>query len=88
MKLCLGTTCYVLGASGMQEIEELLETDIAPYVDISGTTCLGLCKDEMYKRLPCALIDGEICENATLPDLLQAIRKAVAQRRAEEMTPC
>ncbi|MBN2712648.1 MAG: NAD(P)H-dependent oxidoreductase subunit E [Planctomycetes bacterium] len=65
VEICLGTTCFVMGASELQSLEEKLPEEIAGRVLIEGTTCLGCCKDRKYGKAPYVRIDGEIMSGAT-----------------------
>ena len=84
VKICIGTTCFVLGASELQSIEDHLSPDITRDVEITGTSCLGVCKDQHYQRVPCAMIDDTLYESLSLPDLVQAIEDTVRLKRQED----
>ena len=40
IRICLGTTCFVMGASKLQELERLMPPEWKDKVDISAQTCL------------------------------------------------
>ena len=40
LDLCFGTTCFVMGASKLQEIESLIPPQYRKRVDIKAHTCL------------------------------------------------
>lgn len=78
VKICMGTTCFIMCNSELEEIEKEIEPETAQYVRISGTSCLNLCKNVEYRIIPCATVDGEIIENVDKTKLLAAIKNAVA----------
>ena len=44
VSICTGTTCYVMGASELLLLEELLPEELKDKVEIEGVTCLEKCK--------------------------------------------
>ena len=73
VELCFGTTCFVMGASKLQELESLIPPQYKKYEDIKAHTCLDLCKNATYMKAPFVKIDGEIISEATVEKVLKAI---------------
>ena len=73
VELCFGTTCFVMGASKLQELESLIPPQYRKRVEIKAHTCLDLCKNATYMKAPFVKIDGEIISEATVEIVLKAI---------------
>ncbi|MEI3253724.1 MAG: NAD(P)H-dependent oxidoreductase subunit E [Candidatus Gastranaerophilaceae bacterium] len=73
VELCFGTTCFVMGASKLQELESLIPPQYRKRVEIKAHTCLDLCKNATYMKAPFVKIDGEIISEATVEKVLKAI---------------
>jgi NADH:ubiquinone oxidoreductase subunit E len=81
VQICVGTTCYVMGASDLQMLGELLPEHLRDKVDIKGARCLGFCKDRNSGRAPFVVIDGEMMSEATVPKVIERIED-IAKRKA------
>ena len=79
VKICLGTTCYVMGASELQSLAQQLPEDLKGAVSVEGATCLGHCKDRIYGKAPYAVVDGTVVSGATPEILVECIRKRLAE---------
>lgn len=73
VELCFGTTCFVMGASKLQELESLIPPQYRKRVEIKAHTCLDLCKNATYMKAPFVKIEGEIISEATVEKVLKAI---------------
>lgn len=74
--ICMGTTCFVMGSSKLQEIENFLPAAIKDRVEVKGVTCLGECnKKDEFSKAPYATVDGEIVPEATIEKVIQAIER-------------
>lgn len=77
VELCFGTTCFVMGASKLQELESIIPSQYKDRVDIKAHTCLDLCKNSTYMKAPFVKIDGEIISEATVEKVLKAIESKI-----------
>ena len=77
VELCFGTTCFVMGASKLQELESIIPPQYRNKVDIKVHTCLDLCKNATYMKAPFVKIDGEIISEATVEKVLKAIESKI-----------
>lgn len=77
LELCFGTTCFVMGASKLQEIETLIPPQYRNRVEVKAHTCLDLCKNATYMKAPFVKIDGEVISEATVEKVLKAIESKV-----------
>ena len=80
VQICTGTTCFVMGASHLQTLEEHLPEGVREHVEIRGAHCLGLCKERNYGKAPFVKIDDEIVGEATIPEVVAAIVAAVRRK--------
>jgi len=74
VEICVGTTCYVLGAAELQELERFLPEELRGCVEVSGVSCLGSCKAGSYGQAPFVRIDGEIMAQATVGGIIERIK--------------
>ena len=77
LDLCFGTTCFVMGASKLQDIESFIPPQYKNKVDVKAHTCLDLCKNSTYMKAPFVKIDGEIISEATVEKVIQAIERKI-----------
>jgi len=76
VKVCLGTTCFVMGSSNLQELIELVPKKYGDDVDVSGSPCLGLCSiDWEFSKAPYVKVNDEIIKEATVEKVLATIDK-------------
>ena len=51
--VCLGTTCFVMGGSHLQELTEILPRKYGDKVEVNGSTCLEMCSNNTeYSKAP------------------------------------
>ena len=77
IEICLGTTCFVMGASKLQELETLIPPKYRSLVDVKANTCMDLCKNATYMKAPFVRIDGEVIPEATVEKVLKAIESKI-----------
>lgn len=81
VKVCLGTTCFVMGSANLQELIEIVPEKYGDKVDVSGVPCLGLCStDWEFSKAPYVKVDNEIIKEATVEKVIQAIDEKLAQK--------
>lgn len=74
VKVCLGTTCFVMGSSNLQELIELVPRKYGEDVDVAGSPCLGLCSiDWEFSKAPYVKVNDEVVKEATVEKVLAAI---------------
>ncbi len=74
VEICMGTTCFVMGGSGLEEFVELLNDDEKKNVEVKPSTCIGLCKDREYGKAPYALVNGEVVAEATISSIATKVK--------------
>lgn len=81
VKVCLGTTCFVMGGNNLQELNEIIPQKYGDKVEVSGSPCLGLCSINWeYSKAPYVKVDDEIVQEATVEKVLEAIEKKLGYR--------
>lgn len=74
VKVCLGTTCFVMGSSNLQELIELVPKKYGDDVDVAGSPCLGLCSiDWEFSKAPYVKVNDEVIKEATVEKVIAAI---------------
>ena len=75
VKICMGTTCFVMGASELQELEEIIPKKFGNSVDIQGVTCLDYCSSCSESQAPYVLVDDEVVNKATVEKVMEVIER-------------
>ena len=65
IELCMGTTCFVMGASGLPDFFDALPEAARSQVEVKHSPCMGLCKDQKYGKAPYVKINGEVMSEAS-----------------------
>jgi len=74
VNVCLGTTCFVMGGSNLQELNEIIPRKYNNEVSISGVNCLGLCSINWeYSKAPYVKVNEEVVPEATVEKVLEEI---------------
>jgi NADH:ubiquinone oxidoreductase subunit E len=73
--VCTGTACFVMGGSELVMLEEHLPAAIKDQVEISGSACLGFCKQATTGKAPFVKIDGVVMNQASVPKILDYLDK-------------
>ncbi|ERP32067.1 NAD(P)H-dependent oxidoreductase subunit E [Chitinivibrio alkaliphilus] len=76
LKICLGTTCYIMGSCDLLAVEEYLPEEICQRITVEGATCLGKCKD-IHATPPFIEIDGHIYEAADRSTVESKLREVL-----------
>ena len=83
VKICTGTTCYILGGSKYLRLSDNLNPEILAKVEIKGAPCMGYCHDKETKhKLPCITIDGTTYHGLSLEEAVATINEAVTEGAA------
>lgn len=78
VKVCLGTTCFVMGSSYLQELMEIVPKKYDDRVEVSSSPCLGLCSINWeYSKAPYVKVDNEVVSEATVEKVLEEINKKI-----------
>lgn len=79
VKICSGTSCFVMGAAQIQALEFTPPADIADKIEIVEVRCMNLCKDikSKYNRGPFVMVDNELVEEAGFEKVVAKIRDVI-----------
>ena len=77
VKICAGTSCFVMGASHIQALEFDTPEDIKGKFEIVEVRCMNLCKDRTtkYNKGPFVIVNEKLIEEATLDKVVNQIRQ-------------
>lgn len=76
VQICLGTTCFVMGAGYLQELTDSLPKTFGEQVKVSCIRCMGMCeKSEKFSQAPYVTVDGEVISSATKEKVFEAVEK-------------
>ena len=82
VKVCLGTTCFVMGGANLQELIDLVPRKYGDKVEVSGITCLGQCSiNDEYSKAPYVQVDNIVVSEATVEKVLLAIDEKLAEKK-------
>lgn len=74
VKVCLGTTCFVMGSSNLQELLDLVPRKYGEKVEVMGVPCLGMCSINWeFSKAPYVKVDDDLVSEATVEKVLAAI---------------
>ncbi len=74
VKVCLGTTCFVMGGANLQELVDIIPRKYGDKVEVAGANCLGLCSINWnYSKAPYVKVDDDVITEATVEKVLEAI---------------
>ena len=74
VEICLGTTCFVMGSSHLQDLIEIIPRRYNDKVEVSGKPCLGQCSQDCeYSQAPYVKVDEEVVSQATVEKVLKVI---------------
>ena len=80
VKVCLGTTCFVMGGSNLQELNEIIPKKYGDKVETEACNCLGLCSIHWeYSKAPYVKVDDDVINEATVEKVLEAIDKKLGK---------
>ncbi len=82
VEICVGTTCFILGAAELQNLEDFIPEELKDRVEIFGNTCLGFCKNSNHGKAPFVRInDSVIVANASIDRIIDALREIAAKEK-------
>ncbi len=81
VKVCLGTTCFVMGSANLQELIDLVPRKYGDKVDVSGVPCLGLCAtDWEFSKAPYVKVDNDVIKEATVEKVMAAVEAKLTKK--------
>lgn len=79
VKICSGTSCFVMGAAQIQALEFTPPEDIADKIEIIEVRCMNHCKDidSTHRRGPFVMVGDELVSEATYEKVVNKIREVL-----------
>lgn len=77
IEVCLGTTCFVMGGEGLQNMIEILQKKYGDKINVEAVRCLDICANEAFSKAPYVRLSGEIVSEANLEKLQNIIEKKI-----------
>lgn len=82
IKICSGTSCFVMGAAHIQALEFNPPEDIADKIEIIEVRCMNLCKDATakYNHGPFVMVNDDLIEEATFEKVINKVREILRNK--------
>lgn len=74
--ICTGTACYVLGGADILLLEDYLSAKLKGNVEITGSPCLGFCRQDSGMKPPFVLIDGSVMSEASVQKIVDCLERS------------
>ena len=74
----MGTTCFVMCASRLQELVEMVPSRYGDKVEVQGVTCLEFCNARTEARAPYVTVDDRVVMNATVEKVIEEIERKLS----------
>ena len=78
LEICCGTTCYILGASKLMNIDDCLGEDLRDMVEVIAVPCMNLCGSENLGGAPYVKVNGQIVSRANAEEVVKVIKELAA----------
>lgn len=80
VKVCTGTTCFVMGGANLQELNDIIPKKYGDKVEVMPSNCLGLCSINWeYSKAPYVKVDEEVVSEATVEKVIEEIDRQLAK---------
>lgn len=80
VKICMGTTCFIMGANELQELQNIIPARYKDKVDVTTTKCLNSCKEgSNYAQAPYVQVNEDLINEATVDKVIAAIDKNLGE---------
>lgn len=81
VKVCIGTTCFVMGGANLQELNDIIPKKYGDKVEVTPSNCLGLCSINWeYSKAPYVKVGEEVVSEATVERVLEEIDRQLAKK--------
>lgn len=76
--LCIGTHCFIMGASDLMILEDKLPFELKDKIEVHGQTCMQFCKQMANKsKPPFVKINGKVFGEANVASITEELYKIV-----------
>lgn len=74
VKICSGTTCFVMGSSYLNELYDIIPEKYEGKVIVEPSLCLGQCsKSDKHSKAPYVKVGDEIVSEATIEKVINML---------------
>ena len=81
VKVCTGTTCFVMGGANLQELNDIIPKKYGDKVEVAPSNCLGLCSINWeYSKAPYVKVGEEVVAEATVEKVIEEIERQLAKK--------
>jgi NADH:ubiquinone oxidoreductase subunit E len=81
VKVCTGTTCFVMGGANLQELNDIIPKKYGNKVEVVASNCLGLCSINWeYSKAPYVKVNDTDVSEATVERVIEEIDKQLAKK--------
>jgi len=77
VRICVGTSCYLLGGASLLELEHSLPEEVKNLIEIEVCPCLGLCKDALQGRPPFVIVGEKLIVEADMSKVIEEIVRQI-----------
>lgn len=79
VKVCQGTTCYVMGGDVVKSILDTLAERYTDKVEIVSVRCFETChKQDSFSKAPYVYVDDEVISSASVEKVINAIESKLS----------
>ncbi len=82
VQICVGTTCYVMGASHLQDLEIYLPEELRERVSVTGAACLNACRSGNYLAAPFVKVGDVMVNEATATKVIEEVKRQLEAENA------
>ena len=76
VKICEGTTCFVMGGQTVKSMITSLAEKYKDKIEISSVRCFGTCnKSDSFSKAPYVMVDDEQISSADLEKVIAVIER-------------
>ena len=80
VKVCTGTTCFVMGGANLQELHDIIPKKYGNNVELKASNCLGLCSIKWeYSKAPYVKVNEEVVSEATVEKVIAEIDRQLVK---------
>jgi len=80
VKVCTGTTCFVMGGANLQELHDIIPKKYGDIVELTLSNCLGLCSINWeYSKAPYVKVNEDVVSEATVEKVIAEIDRQLAK---------
>lgn len=80
VKICSGTTCFIMGSSFLDELFDIIPQKFGDKVTVKQSPCLNQCsKSDTHSTAPYVTVGDVVISNATVDKVIAEINNKVGK---------